>query len=232
MEQVLQLADHVPCFLSRDFLDCQTGMIPFTFPPAIDDWDQRMQSSMMQFGSPFGDEAEAASYFCQKLEDAALDISQLEEEVKDLPVEDEDDIMTKAKRLARDALLCLQRHHVAVRWVSEILKDTIDLAVYQVRIKQEQEQVSKRWEVQPKPTKRNRHAAKRERNKPRPELAHRCQSSTCSITFTAAPQYSQRFHQQGVQVSALQEGLPCAPIYWPFGSCGLRVHRGQQVQRW
>ena len=165
MEQVLQLADHVPCFLSRDFLDCQTGMIPFTFPPAIDDWDQRMQSSMMQFGSPFGDEAEAASYFCQKLEDAALDISQLEEEVKDLPVEDEDDIMTKAKRLARDALLCLQRHHVAVRWVSEILKDTIDLAVYQVRIKQEQEQVSKRWEVQPKPTKRNRHAAKRERNK-------------------------------------------------------------------
>ncbi|CAE7629270.1 unnamed protein product [Symbiodinium sp. CCMP2592] len=165
VEQVLQLADHAPCGLSRHFLDYQTGMIPFTFPPAIDDWDQRMQSSMMQIGSPFGDEAEAASYFCQKLEDAALDISQLEEEVKDLPVEDEDDIMTKAKRLARDALLCLQRHHVAVRWVSEILQDTIEIAVYQGRIKQEQEQISNRWEVQPKPTKQNRHAAKRERKK-------------------------------------------------------------------
>lgn len=165
VEQVLQLADQVPCGLSRHFLDFQTGMIPFTFPPAIDDWDQRMQSSMMQSGVPFRDEAEAASYFCQKLEDATLDLSQLEEEVRDLSVEDEDEVMANAKRLAREALLCLQRHHVAVRWVSEILDDIIELAAYQGRIKQEQEQVSKRWEAPPKPPKQNRHAAKRERNK-------------------------------------------------------------------
>ena len=83
-----------------------------------------------------------------------MDLSQLEEEVRDLSVEDEDEVMANAKRLAREALLCLQRHHVAVRWVSEILDDIIELAAYQGRIKQEQEQVSKRWEAPPKPPSR------------------------------------------------------------------------------
>lgn len=166
VDRVLQLADQVPCGLSRHFPDFQTGMIPFTFPPALDDWDQRMQDSMMQTGVPFSDDAEAASYFCKRLEDATLDLSQLEHEIQEISVIDEDPVIANAKRLARDALLCLQRHHVAVNWVSEILEEIIDLATYQIRIKQEQEQVSKRWEAQPtKQSQKNRHAAKRERKK-------------------------------------------------------------------
>ena len=164
VEKVLQLADEVPCGLSRHFFDCQTGMIPFTFPPALDDWDQRMQDSMMHSGVPFADDLEAASYFCQKLEDVAVDLTQLQDEIEDIEIIDDDPIIAHAKRLARDALLCLQKHHVAVRWVSEILDEIIEQAAYQGRIKQEQERISRRWEEQPK-VKQNRHAAKRERKK-------------------------------------------------------------------
>eukprot|EP00435_Cladocopium_sp_Y103_P042239 s731_g11.t1 len=160
----VKLADQIPCGLNRHFLDFQTGMVPFTFPPAIDDWDQRMQNNVMQTGLPFLDQEEAASYFFEKLEEVQLDLSQVEESViGEVSVEDEDDLIANAKRLARDALLCLQRHHVAVHWVSEIVDEIVELAAYHGRIKQEQEEVSKRWDVQP--VKKNRHAAKRERKK-------------------------------------------------------------------
>ena len=167
--QVLQIADQVPCGLSTHFLDFQTGMIPFTFPPPLDDWDCRIQQSMMELGAPFHDQAEATCYFCDKLEEASVDLAELTTNaVQEFDVEVEDDIIAHARRLARDALLCLQQHHVAVRWVSEILQQTVEQAAYQIRIKQEQEQISRRWDsVQSK----NRFSAKRERQK--------CRQKTC-----------------------------------------------------
>ena len=165
--QVLRIAEELPCGLSRGFLDYQTGVVPFTFPPALDDWDLRMQQNMMHSGAPFSDQEEAAAYFCARLEDAGVDVSSLDADmIHDLSVDSEDDVLAKAKRLARDALLCLQQHQVAVGWVSEILHEIVGLAAYQGRIKREQEQVSRRWDA-PKsaPTQKNRFAAKRERQK-------------------------------------------------------------------
>jgi len=98
VHQVLELADQIPCGLSRHFLDFQTGMVPFTFPPAIDDWDQRMQNNVMQTGLPFLDQEEAASYFFEKLEEVELDLSELEENViQEVSVVDEDDLIANAK---------------------------------------------------------------------------------------------------------------------------------------
>ena len=84
--------------LSRHFLDFQTGMVPFTFPPAIDDWDRRMQNNMMQTGFPFLDQEEAASYFCDKLEEFEVDLYELDNIISEFPlVSDEDDLIASAK---------------------------------------------------------------------------------------------------------------------------------------
>eukprot|EP00415_Alexandrium_ostenfeldii_P000533 UN0533 len=170
---ILDLADQVPCGLQRHCMDCQCGMVPFTFPPAIDDWDSVMQANMLELGMPFAGPEEAANFFHDKLEEQEVDLSEeLAAEVideLDNVVGVVDEAIAKANRLAREALICLRRHHSAVRWVSELLSEVVESAAYQLRIRQEQEAVRRRWDAAP-PTK-NRHSAKRERKKLREACA-------------------------------------------------------------
>lgn len=162
VSQVISIADHIPCGLSRGCLDFQHGVVPFACPPALDDWDARMQNCMLALASPFADVEEAAEFFQQKLEEQSVDLAQVDVSfVDDMLVHDVDVVIENAKRLARDALACLRHHHVAVAWISGILEDTLASVFYEARIRREQGLISKRWDQPDRP--KNKHAARREK---------------------------------------------------------------------
>ena len=163
--------------LTRNAFDFQHAVVPFTFPPAVDDADADLQQRLFTHGTPFADETQALDYFARQVRGVDL-LALTDAEFEQALVAEATSCGTEATGTAGDAdaadqarraLRALRLREIVHATLRRLYDRVVAEVVYARKIRDEQNAVSERWNVA---------AAKKSKNKRKRAAAR--QEASCS----------------------------------------------------